>query len=1234
MPSALPSAKPYIVAQANLQRSNQATKDIIRCAAEEKLAFALLQEPYVGVIGRMSDYRGVRIYQYTGTDNETVKAAIAVFDADIDVIFYPEWTTHNIVVAKLRTRAWEVVVVSFYFEPHPSTMEQLGKYLEQLKQIERKFGKYIIVGGDANAKSTWWGNKVEDNRGELTSGALEEMELQVLNNGDIPTYDCVRGNKLFSSSVDVTACTTELLSLIDGWMVREDMTCSDHNTIIFNLHLKKSKGINIKRTTRIYNSKKANWAHFHEKLDQLLLENNMTISKIQEITYITQLDVKINEYINIIIQACNSSMAKIKSKITLTLPPWWSEQLAALKKKATVRKRRIRCAAPVRREAVVEEYLKAKKEYLLAVQNAEVESWKAFCERQDKEGMWESIYRVIGRTAKRQEDLLLVSQGKTLDPKESAELLAATFYPEDKEEEDNPEHQQIRIAAEQVNCCVHDEIHDPQFTSVELEAAIKSFNPKKAPGSDGLTVDICQHAIERDRELFLSLANKCLELSHFPNAWKEATVVVLRKPGKANYMDPKSYRPIGLLPVMGKVLEKMVVARVKWYVLPKLSPCQFGFMPQRSTEDSLYVLLRYIREKLKQKKIITMISLDIEGAFDSAWWPALRVRLAEVNCPVNIRRIMDSYLRDRKVRVRYAGEESQKNTSKGCVQGSIGGPILWNLLLDPLLQQIKQRGEYCQAFADDVVLIFDGDTGLEVQRRANAALDCVRQWGVKNKLRFAPHKTNAMVMTRKLKYDTPLLTMGGIEIGMSREIKILGVTIDDQLTFNSHVRNACAKAINVYKQLSRAAKISWGLHPEIIRTIYVAVIEPIILYAASVWAPAVEKLGIQKQLGVVQRGFAQKLCKAYRTVSLHAAIVLAGILPLDLRVQEAAALYEAKRGIPRPELGDREVERMETYASTPHPAEHMALQFTCLEDQEQVDAHNDQLIKIYTDGSKIDGGVGAALSLWNDVAETKTKKLKLPSYCSVYQAELLAISTATKEILRRKEISFGIYSDSRSSLEAVTNYGSVHPLAVETRKNLRAIKYQNKDVSLFWVKAHAGLQGNERADQLAKEAAQRLKTKPDYDLCPISFVKSLIRRETVDKWNRRYKLGNTAETTKLFLPDAATAYKVVRKIKPDSILTQILTGHGGFSGYLNRFRLKDDPRCVCEPDKVETVAHILFECPVNIVDRYNLEQKIEKKIKVEDASELLANIETRNHFIKYCIKTAEKSIKRNKTKDI
>ncbi|KAL0821384.1 hypothetical protein ABMA28_005970 [Loxostege sticticalis] len=487
-----------------------------------------------------------------------------------------------------------------------------------------------------------------------------------------------------------------------------------------------------------------------------------------------------------------------------------------------------------------------------------------------------------------------------------------------------------------------------------------------------------------------------------------------------------------------------------------------------------------------------------------------------------------------------------------------------------------------------------------------------------------------MLLTRKLKHDTPRLSMNGVAIAMSEQIKILGLILDNKLTFNKHIAAQTRKALEIYKQLARAAKINWGLNPEVIRLIYTATVEPIIMYAAAAWAPAANKIGAQKLLNSVQRGFAQKLCKSYRTVSLHSALTLAGILPLDLRIQEAAALYETKRGSPLPELGDRETESRVGFAETPHPASHMDIRFECLEDQRQVDRRNVQEVRIFTDGSKIEGKVGAALSIWKGESEVRNQKFSLSAYCTVYQAELLAICKATGGVLKGKEKSYGLYSDSRAALETVANHSSLHPLAVESRENLRKAFIQGKDVSLFWIKAHAGLLGNERADDLAKEAALASKRKADYDRCPISYAKNIIRSRSILLWNDRYKSGETAAVTKLFFPSAGDAYKIIRKIKPEGLLTQVLTGHGGFSQYLHRFKCRESPSCDCDPEKDQTILHLLIECPAHDKARYNFSQKTKEDIRIDNLHELIGNKNTREPFITLCEHICKISIDKNK----
>jgi hypothetical protein len=91
------------------------------------------------------------------------------------------------------------------------------------------------------------------------------------------------------------------------------------------------------------------------------------------------------------------------------------------------------------------------------------------------------------------------------------------------------------------------------------------------------------------------------------------------------------------------------------------------------------------------------------------------------------------------------------------VQGSIGGPTFWNLILDPLLQLLSREEVYHQAFADDGVLVFSGVAGDEMKHRIDTVLAKVVKWGENNKLNFAAHKTHAMLLTKKLKFTTPKL---------------------------------------------------------------------------------------------------------------------------------------------------------------------------------------------------------------------------------------------------------------------------------------------------------------------------------------------------------------------------------------------------------------------------------------------------------------------------------------------
>ncbi|CAB3242627.1 unnamed protein product [Arctia plantaginis] len=300
----------------------------------------------------------------------------------------------------------------------------------------------VIIGGDSNAKCAWWGSPVTDRRGEELRGALEDLGLCLLNRGETPTFDAIRGGVRYSSYVDITAVSSDLFGLVDDWRVREDLTNSDHNGISFTLRTRRINKNHIRQTTRVYFTKKANWVQFREKLGQILNRENLTIDHIKNLLTDSDLDRTISKFNKIIAEACALSIPPVKRRDVVAVP-WWSEGLAVLKREVATRKGRIRCAAPVRRQRVVGEYLEAKERYETEVKHAQTRSWVAFCERQDGESVWGGIYRVINRTSKRDEDQPLVVNNIELDARGSARLMAETFYPEDSEEDDSEEHRKL-----------------------------------------------------------------------------------------------------------------------------------------------------------------------------------------------------------------------------------------------------------------------------------------------------------------------------------------------------------------------------------------------------------------------------------------------------------------------------------------------------------------------------------------------------------------------------------------------------------------------------------------------------------------------------------------------------------------------------------------------------------------------------------------------------------------------
>ncbi|XP_054725843.1 uncharacterized protein LOC129235823 [Anastrepha obliqua] len=263
-----------------------------------------------------------------------------------------------------------------------------------------------------------------------------------------------------------------------------------------------------------------------------------------------------------------------------------------------------------------------------------------------------------------------------------------------------------------------------------------------------------------------------------------------------------------------------------------------------------------------------------------------------------------------------------------------------------------------------------------------------------------------------------------------------------------------------------------------------------------------------------------------------------------------------------------------------HPSERQSIRFESIASQQE--AHNTMdanATHIYTDGSKLEtGACGSAFVVHKQDDDWTSRKFKLHDTCTVFQAEALAIDTALKwaqnELKTEKLV---IYSDSRSCLEAIQNRSNPNPLIASIHQHLYLLRQRHR-IDFYWVKSHIGIEGNERADEQAKEAANQ-GVDPVYTAFPLSYAIRQIRSQIFESWQQEYADDTNGSITKIFFPilEDAQLYRQLFGISFE--LTQLFTGHGFNKAYLKRFKIIDEDWRPCDQLTVQSMHHLLHDCP-------------------------------------------------------
>ena len=364
-------------------------------------------------------------------------------------------------------------------------------------------------------------------------------------------------------------------------------------------------------------------------------------------------------------------------------------------------------------------------------------------------------------------------------------------------------------------------------TENEVEDILKILDTSKAIGPDLLNPRLLKEAASILKYPLCTLFNLSLTLSTFPSEWKYANVTpVFKKDCPSNL---KNYRPISLISILAKVMERLVYKHIYNYLIDNnlITSHQSGFTPGDSAVNQLLYITNEFGRALDEGKEVRVVFCDISKAFDRVWHKGLLRKLESIGIRGSLLSWVKNYLSERKQRVVINNSTSSwRDINAGVPQGSILGPLLFIVFINDILTDINST---IKLFADDTSLYLIVDDPQETAQTLNDDLVKLHAWSTKWLVNFNPQKTETMTISRKLNkpYQSNLI-MNNTIISTVTEHKQLGLQLSDDGNWNKHIDMITKKA---FSRVNLLRKFKFILDRKTLETIYITFIKPLLEYA-------------------------------------------------------------------------------------------------------------------------------------------------------------------------------------------------------------------------------------------------------------------------------------------------------------------------------------------------------------------------------------------------------------------
>ena len=1086
-------------------------------------------------------------------------------------------------------------IINFYVSPSKVFDESLFQNVFDLDNV--------CICGDFNAKSTLWGSPKADRRGKSIENILQRSNLVVLNTGS-PTRYYNNGE----SHIDLTFASPRY-SNIANWEVLSETCGSDHNVIKITFET-------LVNTEQMTGPKwlfhKADWPKFRALCDSYLSELNSDDEM-----------ERLNEDITAaIVRAATESIPQSSGKKKKRYAPFWNEKCSQVVKERERAKRALKIDSP--HDDFIE-YKRLKAIARKTIKSEKRKTWRSFCSSLSNRTKLTRVWNVVknmNNCNKGDTIPAFEKNGKTANTNlEKANVLGNHFaavsstanyttkFKLHKENFENKNKNKFNFKSNTFS------VLNVPYKMSELKKALKKCK-NTAPGKDRLCYEMFKHMSSVSQEFILNFFNRVWEKGSMPTAWKHALIIPVLKPNKMKN-DPASYRPIALTSNFCKLMERMIVMRLNWYLEKSnlLNVFQSGFRKNRNTVDQLLRLSDDIVKGLGNKSYVLGVFLDFEKAYDMVWRKGVLYKLHEIGLDGNIFNWINSFLSDRSLQVRIGTSLSDSfEVENGLPQGSVISPVLFLVMINDLCPTNMKYS----LFADDAAIWKSGKNLKYIQNQVQAAMNEVQKWCNKWGFKVSIAKTN-VVLFHKGKFKKVSIFLNGQRLKQEKSIKFLGMIFDHKLSWKDHVDylvEKCQKRINVLKALTGS---KWGADKETMVILYKTFIRSVIDYGSIIYCSA--SPSILKKLDVVQSQALRLCCGALKCTPVCALEVECGIPPLQCRrkllVHKTALKYKYTDKNPTQECFDNcyqlhygkyndhfkpiklkvaevinELPKAYTIQSVDNipsweydPAYYDTSLHTTLSKQfdnppymlavslESMQKYN-QSLHIYTDGSKCDNKTACAFYV---PCLKFSKQIRLPDNTSIFVAEMIAILESLQFLLEKPPISCVIFSDSLSSIQSLESGSKTSALHQEIQYCIYQLWCQGVYISISWIPSHVGIRGNEYVDGLAKEALfHEIIDNPV--LKDISDIYKKLEKDMVEEWQSMWDACKKGRFYHKVQPTVSLSvkYSDLNREKQTAI-TRLRFGKSLLGDVLHMIGQRDNDLCeFC--NMKEDVQHFLRDC--------------------------------------------------------